>query len=71
METPVALPVVTRKRGNPDWRRPMQPAAVLATEFELPSYSLTTHCHHLAQNNPNHFASTGLRFVIQQAGGLR
>ena len=34
----------------------MRPAAVLATEFELPSYSLPTHCHHLAQNNPNHFA---------------
>jgi hypothetical protein len=30
-----AIPEVRRKRGNPNWGRPVQPAAVLATEFEL------------------------------------
>ncbi len=25
----------TRKRGNPNWGRPMPPAPVLATEFEV------------------------------------
>ena len=29
------IPAAVRKRGNPHWGRPMQPAAVLATEFEL------------------------------------
>jgi hypothetical protein len=24
-----------RKRGNPNWGRPMQPASVLCTEFEM------------------------------------
>ena len=32
----MAIPVAhTRKRGNPNWRRPIPPAPVLATEFEL------------------------------------
>ena len=32
----MALPVAhTRKRGNPNWGRPIPPARVLATEFEL------------------------------------
>ena len=32
----MAIPVAhTRKRGNPNWGRPMPPAPVLATEFEL------------------------------------
>jgi hypothetical protein len=32
----MALPVAhTRKRGNPNWGRPIPPAPVLATEFEL------------------------------------
>jgi hypothetical protein len=35
MARPVALPVVTRKRGNPNWGRPIRHAPVLATEFEL------------------------------------
>jgi hypothetical protein len=30
-----ALPVVTRKRGNPNWGRFMQPAPDLPTEFEM------------------------------------
>ena len=32
---PVALPALTRKRGNPNWGRPIPPAPALATEFEL------------------------------------
>jgi hypothetical protein len=32
----MAVPVAhTRKRGNPNWGRPMPPAPALATEFEL------------------------------------
>ena len=30
----VALPIVTRKRRNPDWGRPMRAVPVLAAEFE-------------------------------------
>jgi hypothetical protein len=35
MARPTALPLVPRKRGNPNWGRPIPPAPVLATEFEL------------------------------------
>ena len=36
MVIPIALPALRRKRGNPNWGRPMPPAApALATEFEL------------------------------------
>ena len=35
MTTPAAFPVVHRKRGNPNWGRPIRPAPALATEFEL------------------------------------
>jgi hypothetical protein len=35
MERPAVIRVETRKRGNPNWGRPMPPAPVLATEFEL------------------------------------
>jgi hypothetical protein len=32
----MAIPVAyRRKRGNPNWGRPIPPAAALATEFEL------------------------------------
>jgi hypothetical protein len=32
----MAMPVAhTRKRGNPNWGRPMPPVPALATEFEL------------------------------------
>jgi hypothetical protein len=32
----MAIPVVhTRKRGNPNWGRPIPPTPVFATEFEL------------------------------------
>jgi hypothetical protein len=33
MERPATL--VARKRGNPNWGRPIPPTPVLATEFEL------------------------------------
>ena len=35
MTKPAAFPVVRRKRGNPNWGRPIRPAPVLATEFEV------------------------------------
>jgi len=35
MATPVTLPALRRKRGNPNWGRPVPPAPALATEFEL------------------------------------
>jgi len=35
MAGPAALPVITRKRGNPNWGRPMRPGPALATEFEM------------------------------------
>jgi hypothetical protein len=35
MAIPPVLPVLTRKRGNPNWGRPIPPAPVLPTQFEL------------------------------------
>jgi hypothetical protein len=35
MVIPIALPALRRKRGNPNWGRPMPPAPAPATEFEL------------------------------------
>ena len=35
MTIPPALPATKRKRGNPNWGRPIPPAPALATEFEL------------------------------------
>ena len=35
MATPVALPAPKRKRGNPNWGRPIPFAPALPTEFEL------------------------------------
>ncbi len=29
------LPTMTRRRGNPNWGRPIPPAPAVATEFEL------------------------------------
>jgi hypothetical protein len=34
MAGPAATQIMRRKRGNPNWGRPMPPAPVLATEFE-------------------------------------
>ena len=31
---------MTRKRGNPNWGRPIAPAPALATEFELQAKQL-------------------------------
>jgi hypothetical protein len=35
MVIPIALPALRRKRGNPNWGRPLPPAPALPTEFEL------------------------------------
>jgi hypothetical protein len=35
MAMPDSLPVTTRKRGNPNWGRPMPPVSILCTEFEM------------------------------------
>jgi len=35
MATPVSFPAATRKRGNPNWGRPIAPLLALPTEFEL------------------------------------
>jgi hypothetical protein len=35
MAMPPALPVLTRKRGNPNWGRPIPFIPALPTEFEL------------------------------------
>ena len=35
MAIPPALPAIRRKRGNPNWGRPIPPIPALATEFEL------------------------------------
>jgi hypothetical protein len=35
MAIPVALSAPIRKRGNPNWGRPIPPAHALATEFEV------------------------------------
>ena len=35
MAIPVAVPAVKRKRGNPNWGRPIQLVPALPTEFEL------------------------------------
>ena len=35
MAIPPALPVTKRKRGNPNWGRPISSAPTLPTEFEL------------------------------------
>ena len=35
MATPVAPPAAKRKRGNPNWGRPIPPALAVPTEFEL------------------------------------
>jgi hypothetical protein len=35
MVIPVALPTAKRKRGNPNWGRPIAPLLALPTEFEM------------------------------------
>jgi hypothetical protein len=35
MLRPAALPVMPRKRGNPNWGKPLRPGPVLPTEFEM------------------------------------
>jgi len=40
MPKPAALIVVRRRRGNPNWGRPLSPMRVLPTEFERQTRSL-------------------------------
>jgi hypothetical protein len=54
MATPDSLPVTTRKRGNPNWGRPMPPVSILCTEFEMQTKEL-----HLAPDQ--YIASSRLR----------
>jgi len=35
MAIPVVLPAARRKRGNPNWGRPIPPLFALPTEFEM------------------------------------
>jgi hypothetical protein len=35
MAKPSVQPAKPRKRGNPNWGRPIQPAPAVATEFEM------------------------------------
>jgi hypothetical protein len=35
MKKPAALPAMPRKRGNPNWGKPIFPRPVVATEFEV------------------------------------
>ena len=35
MAIPVVLPAARRKRGNPNWGRPIAPLLALPTEFEM------------------------------------
>jgi hypothetical protein len=35
MAIPVVLRAATRRRGNPNWGRPIPPVRVLPTEFEM------------------------------------
>ena len=35
MAIPIAVAATKRRRGNPNWGRPIPPAPALATEFEL------------------------------------
>jgi hypothetical protein len=52
---------MTRKRGNPNWGRPIAPALALATEFELRARQL--------QLTPEMYASSAqLRTWCKQTG---
>ena len=50
----VARPVMTRKRGNPNWGRPIPPAPALPTEFEMQA-------RHLRLTPENYVHSAKLR----------
>jgi hypothetical protein len=62
MTLPVALPAKTRKRGNPNWGRPIPSAPALPTEFELlvkhlqltaEMYNSSTKLHTWCERNRN------------------
>lgn len=58
------LPFMPNKRGNPNWGRPMLPASVLCTEFELQvrrlhltpeHYVVSSHLRNWCRENRNRF----------------
>jgi hypothetical protein len=62
MSKPAALSSISRRRGNPNWGRPMPPARALATEFEkqvrrlglsTEEYSLLAELKSWCQDNRN------------------
>jgi hypothetical protein len=55
----MAEPNSPRKRGNPNWGRPMLPASVLCTEFEL-------QVRHLLLAPEEYVASSSLRKWCEQ-----
>jgi hypothetical protein len=64
MAIPPALPAGTRKRGNPNWGRPIPPVRAFATEFELQvrqlqltarMYTSSAELHTWCERNRNRF----------------
>jgi hypothetical protein len=64
MGIPPALPATKRKRGNPNWGRPMPPVRAFATEFELQvrqlqltakTYTSSAELHTWCERNRNRF----------------
>lgn len=64
MARSVALPVMIRKRGNPNWGRPIPHARFLATEFEMQvrqlrlteeTYVLSAELYSWCERNKNRF----------------
>jgi hypothetical protein len=63
MAGPDVLPVITRKRGNPNWGRPMRFAPALATAFEIevtqlqlaPEDVASARLRHWCERNRNRF----------------
>jgi hypothetical protein len=64
MGIPPAPPATTRKRGNPNWGRPMPPVRAFATEFELQvrqlqltakMYTSSAELHTWCERNRNRF----------------
>lgn len=62
MSRPVIVPVIRRRRGNPNWGRPMPPAPILATEFEqqvgklqltVENYVFSAELRHWCERNRN------------------
>ena len=64
MPTPAQHPFSPRKRGNPNWGKPMPPIPVLATAFEIQvkhlrltqqTYTCSVELRRWCENNKNRF----------------